>query len=103
MHPYRAGWKVPYSCTAFPEHSRLQVTRHDALNLIHGSNPISPPPLPSLSTGRFDLVLNPKVNQVETFNAVAKSVVEDVFLGYNGAIMCCGQTGTGKTHTVSSM
>ncbi|CAF0873643.1 unnamed protein product [Didymodactylos carnosus] len=41
------------------------------------------------------------VNQEEIFNAVAKDVIDRSLDGYNGTIMCYGQTGAGKTHTMT--
>ncbi|CAF0865863.1 unnamed protein product [Adineta ricciae] len=48
----------------------------------------------------FDGVFN-NVNQEDIFNAVAKDVIHQTLDGYNGTIMCYGQTGAGKTHTMT--
>ena len=50
----------------------------------------------------FDQVLPPSSNQHEVFNCV-RETVDDVMEGYNGTIMAYGQTGAGKTHTLSSI
>eukprot|EP00898_Chlorokybus_atmophyticus_P004213 jgi/Chlat1/4793/Chrsp31S04781 len=50
----------------------------------------------------FDHVLGPESTQAEVYTAAAKPIVEDVLLGYNGTIMCYGQTGAGKTYTLAS-
>ncbi|XP_043101277.1 kinesin-like protein KIF9 isoform X2 [Puntigrus tetrazona] len=41
------------------------------------------------------------VSQEDTYDRVARSVVLGAFDGYNGTIMCFGQTGAGKTHTMT--
>ncbi|CAF1236005.1 unnamed protein product [Adineta steineri] len=51
-------------------------------------------------TFHFDGVYN-NVNQEEIFNATAKDVITRTLDGYNGTIMCYGQTGAGKTHTMT--
>lgn len=35
------------------------------------------------------------------YNTVARPIVENVLCGYNGTIFAYGQTGTGKTYTMS--
>ncbi|KAM4027143.1 kinesin-like protein KIF9 isoform 2-T2 [Anomaloglossus baeobatrachus] len=41
------------------------------------------------------------VSQAAVYDAVAKTVVTRGLQGYNGTIMCYGQTGAGKTHTIT--
>ncbi|CAF5016301.1 unnamed protein product, partial [Rotaria magnacalcarata] len=41
------------------------------------------------------------VSQDEIFDSVAKDVIDRTLDGYNGTIMCYGQTGAGKTHTMT--
>lgn len=41
------------------------------------------------------------VNQEEIFEGIGKDVVDRTLDGYNGTIMCYGQTGAGKTHTMT--
>ncbi|XP_068091310.1 kinesin-like protein KIF9 isoform X2 [Hyperolius riggenbachi] len=41
------------------------------------------------------------VSQEAVYDTVAKSVVSKALQGYNGTIMCYGQTGAGKTHTIT--
>ncbi|XP_056610418.1 kinesin-like protein KIF9 isoform X2 [Triplophysa dalaica] len=41
------------------------------------------------------------VSQEEVYDCVAQSVVLGAFEGYNGTIMCFGQTGAGKTYTMT--
>ena len=48
----------------------------------------------------FDRVLSPAALQAETYDEVARPVVQDVIDGFNGVIMAYGQTGSGKTHTI---
>ncbi|CAF1183759.1 unnamed protein product, partial [Didymodactylos carnosus] len=40
-------------------------------------------------------------SQEEIFDTVAKDVVDRSLDGYNGTLMCYGQTGAGKTHTMT--
>ncbi|XP_056374702.1 kinesin-like protein KIF9 [Hyla sarda] len=40
-------------------------------------------------------------SQSSVYDTVAKSVVSRALQGYNGTIMCYGQTGAGKTHTIT--
>ncbi|NXG49531.1 KIF9 protein, partial [Psilopogon haemacephalus] len=49
---------------------------------------------------RLDGVLH-NTSQQLTYEAVAKSLVSEALLGYNGTIMCYGQTGAGKTYTMT--
>lgn len=51
----------------------------------------------------FDGVLGQEASQSEVYQAVAQPVVDDVVHGYNGTILAYGQTGAGKTHTLSSI
>lgn len=51
----------------------------------------------------FDGVLRQESSQAEVYQSVAQSVVDDVVHGYNGTILAYGQTGAGKTHTLSSI
>ncbi|XP_063063099.1 kinesin-like protein KIF9 isoform X2 [Engraulis encrasicolus] len=41
------------------------------------------------------------VSQENVYNTVAHDVVIGALEGYNGTIMCCGQTGAGKTYTMT--
>ena len=47
---------------------------------------------------KFDAVLH-NSSQEATYNEVVLPVVQSVLQGYNGTIMCYGQTGAGKTYT----
>ncbi|RLN31955.1 hypothetical protein BBJ28_00017579, partial [Nothophytophthora sp. Chile5] len=50
---------------------------------------------------RFDQVLSPRVDQAGVFDAAASDVVDGALGGYNGCILAYGQTGAGKTFTMS--
>ncbi|OAE35630.1 hypothetical protein AXG93_645s1000 [Marchantia polymorpha subsp. ruderalis] len=50
---------------------------------------------------QFDGVLPSGCQQVDVYNTAARPVVLDVLQGYNGTIMAYGQTGAGKTYTLS--
>ena len=48
----------------------------------------------------FDGVFGPSATQQEVFAAAGGHLVDDVFAGYNCAVVAFGQTGSGKTHTM---
>ncbi|KFO72630.1 Kinesin-like KIF9, partial [Cuculus canorus] len=49
---------------------------------------------------RLDGVLH-NTSQEAAYEAVAKKLVSEALIGYNGTIMCYGQTGAGKTYTMT--
>ncbi|POI25881.1 hypothetical protein CIB84_010369, partial [Bambusicola thoracicus] len=49
---------------------------------------------------KLDGVLH-NTSQELTYETVAKKLVSEALLGYNGTIMCYGQTGAGKTYTMT--
>ncbi|NWX40016.1 KIF9 protein, partial [Steatornis caripensis] len=49
---------------------------------------------------RLDGVLH-NTSQELLYETVAKKLVSDALIGYNGTIMCYGQTGAGKTYTMT--
>ncbi|BDA45755.1 probable Kinesin heavy chain at N-terminal half [Coccomyxa sp. Obi] len=51
----------------------------------------------------FDKVLREDASQADVFHAAVQPIVGDVMNGYNGTIMAYGQTGAGKTYTLSSV
>ena len=57
---------------------------------------------PYYDTREFNLdnVLGRAATQAQTYEAVARGVVDDVLTGVNGTVLAYGQTGTGKTHTI---
>ncbi|CAD5215506.1 unnamed protein product [Bursaphelenchus okinawaensis] len=52
-------------------------------------------------TYTFDHVFDWNCDQITIYNTVARPIVENVLKGYNGTIFAYGQTGTGKTYTMS--
>ena len=48
----------------------------------------------------LDSVLGRDATQSQTYEVVARGVVDAVLEGYNGTVLAYGQTGTGKTHTI---
>ncbi|KAM9573347.1 kinesin-like protein KIF9 isoform 1-T2 [Guaruba guarouba] len=48
---------------------------------------------------RMDGVLH-NTSQEQLYETVAKKLVSEALIGYNGTIMCYGQTGAGKTYTM---
>jgi hypothetical protein len=67
---------------------------------LHGYQIVASLSLPMLSLNRFDHVLVPTHSQSTTYDVVASGVIDEVLKGFNGAVMCYGQTGTGKTYTM---
>ncbi|XP_036361553.1 kinesin-like protein KIF9 isoform X2 [Octopus sinensis] len=51
---------------------------------------------------KLDGVLH-NVSQEEVYNEVAADLVNAALMGYNGTILCYGQTGAGKTFTISGV
>ncbi|CAJ0597612.1 unnamed protein product [Cylicocyclus nassatus] len=49
----------------------------------------------------FDAVFPPDCDQMRVYNVAARPIVENVLKGYNGTIFAYGQTGTGKTFTMT--
>ncbi|XP_078049062.1 kinesin-like protein Klp61F [Augochlora pura] len=48
----------------------------------------------------FDRVFGAFSKQLEVYNAVVQSLLEEVLAGYNCTVLAYGQTGTGKTYTM---
>ena len=51
----------------------------------------------------FDFTYGDDAMQEEIFNETASPIVSNVLEGYNGTIFAYGQTGTGKTHTMTGL
>eukprot|EP00890_Picochlorum_soloecismus_P003968 jgi/Picsp_1/4572/NSC_01942-R1_protein len=49
----------------------------------------------------FDRAFGPGSDQIQVYNESARDVVAKVLQGYNGSIIAYGQTGAGKTHTMT--
>lgn len=49
----------------------------------------------------FDSVFDVNVTQDHIFETVGKPTIQDVFSGYHGTVFVYGQTGTGKSFTIS--
>jgi WD40 repeat protein len=49
----------------------------------------------------FSRVFGPHAQQGDIFHAVARPAIDDALIGHKATILCYGQTGTGKTHTMS--
>jgi kinesin family protein 3/17 len=54
-------------------------------------------------TFTFDCVFDINVTQDEIYQKTAAPIVENVLEGYNGTVFAYGQTGTGKTHTMTGV
>ncbi|KAB5578633.1 P-loop containing nucleoside triphosphate hydrolase protein [Coniochaeta sp. 2T2.1] len=55
----------------------------------------------SNKTYNFDRVFSPAADQNMVFDEVVKPILDEVISGYNCTIFAYGQTGTGKTYTMS--
>lgn len=61
-------------------------------NAVHGEPP---------KVFSFDATFDDDSTQVDIYNETARPIVDKVLQGYNGTIFAYGQTGTGKTYTMS--
>ncbi|CAG7817382.1 unnamed protein product, partial [Allacma fusca] len=67
-------------------------------NLIQAYNPET-----KCLTGQpytFDGIFHDKVDTAEVYHQVVSPIVEKSLQGYNGTVLCYGQTSSGKTHTL---
>ncbi|KAF2402730.1 kinesin-domain-containing protein [Trichodelitschia bisporula] len=55
----------------------------------------------SNKTYHFDKVFSPAADQIMIFDEVVMPIMDEVLAGYNCTIFAYGQTGTGKTYTMS--
>ncbi|KAL0132743.1 hypothetical protein PUN28_000465 [Cardiocondyla obscurior] len=51
----------------------------------------------------FDRVFGPSSKQIDVYNAIVSSLLEEVLAGYNCTVFAYGQTGTGKTFTMEGV
>ena len=51
----------------------------------------------------FDALFEEKSSQEEIYNISSKGIINKILSGYNGAIICFGQTGMGKTYTINEI
>jgi len=51
----------------------------------------------------YDVVFGPTSKQSEVFNELGRPVADDFMKGFNGTVFGYGQTGTGKTFTMSNV
>lgn len=49
----------------------------------------------------FDMTFDWTLSQELIYTSCASNIIENVLEGYNGTIFAYGQTGTGKTHTMT--
>ena len=49
------------------------------------------------------MVFDWTITQEDIYNRCASNIIENVLEGYNGTIFAYGQTGTGKTHTMTGV
>ena len=54
-------------------------------------------------TFTFDNAYDGDTPQEQVYEECAKNIITDVVEGYNGTIFCYGQTGTGKTFTMTGI
>ncbi|KAH8270326.1 hypothetical protein KR018_008024 [Drosophila ironensis] len=70
---------------------------HRAITVMKPSATANEPP----KTYYFDNVFDGASNQLDLYVDTARPIVDKVLEGYNGTILAYGQTGTGKTYTMS--
>jgi len=51
-------------------------------------------------TFSFDHIFAPHSNNEDIYNSLCKPILDSAFTGVHGAVLCYGQTGAGKTHTM---
>ena len=51
----------------------------------------------------YDVVFGPTSEQSEVFDELGRHVADDFMNGFNGTVFAYGQTGTGKTFTMSNV
>ena len=51
----------------------------------------------------FDGLFLPLTPLDQIYTRTTKQIIENVLMGYNGAVICYGQTGTGKTYTMNEI
>lgn len=51
----------------------------------------------------FDIAYDKRASQLEIYSNTAAPIISNVLEGYNGTIFAYGQTGTGKTHTMTGL
>lgn len=49
----------------------------------------------------FDQVFGPNISQSQVYNQQCRPIIDSVFRGFNATILAYGQTGTGKSFTIS--
>nr|ACE75286.1 kinesin-like protein KIF3A [Glyptapanteles flavicoxis] len=73
------------------DHLNSEITVENP-NAAHGEPP---------KVFSFDATFDDDSTQVDIYNETARPIVDKVLQGYNGTILAYGQTGTGKTYTMS--
>ena len=48
----------------------------------------------------YDKIFGPDTHQIEIFETAAKPIIQGALEGYNGTLLCYGQTSSGKTFTM---
>ncbi|ALC43091.1 Klp64D [Drosophila busckii] len=78
--------------------SAIQVDKiNRAISVVKPNATANEPP----KTYYFDNVFDGDSNQLDLYVDTARPIVDKVLEGYNGTILAYGQTGTGKTYTMS--
>jgi kinesin family protein 5 len=53
------------------------------------------------NTFTFDKVFPPEASQLDVYEFLIKSTIDDLFKGYNGTVLAYGQSGSGKSYTMT--
>ncbi|GMT19509.1 hypothetical protein PFISCL1PPCAC_10806 [Pristionchus fissidentatus] len=89
----------PLSTQEIGQGHKSAVHCHNDNNALKLKNPLSSEDPERTFT--FDAVFGPDTDQMRVYNVAARPIIENVLKGYNGTIFAYGQTGTGKTHTMT--
>ena len=87
-------------CRIRPSNSADSHNQRKSVTVDKTSNAVIVNSKPDTKVFSFDFVGGEETSQEEIFQVVGLPITEACIQGYNGTILCYGQTGTGKTHTL---
>ena len=102
----KGGEGGPANPSSAPIRASAPVASSDSLTLSENLNSIAKGGIENgivYNSYRFafDRVYGPEASQESVYNESARDVVMNVLQGYNASIIAYGQTGAGKTHTMT--
>jgi kinesin family protein 5 len=87
-------------CRVRPSIGNLSSCEADAVSVLGNVVEVVSDNKGTVGSYQFDTVLNAVATQKEVYESAAWDLVESVLDGYDGALLCYGQTGGGKTYTL---